>query len=117
MKIVVFVFPETQARGLLAYQPIPKDTLFLFPHIKSTVLTTVGLNEAIRVVFLDSRMMPVAILTPVEAVVFPGTNMPIPHDVKHVVEAGVHTPILPHLKAIRFRIKDSAGDSANVIAD
>ena len=94
METVRFITPEDQARGLLRYPAVPRGVLFVFPNITSKVLTTIGLSEPIRVVFLDAANTPIRIGSGLEFAVQPGNNVGIPPQTRHVLEASIDTPIL-----------------------
>lgn len=103
MKLVTFTTPEDQTIGLLRYKQRahtythgwidavrpPIDTLFLFPHIgPGRTLSTVGMDQAIRVVLLGSkRGCIIPLFGNLENIVHGSQHFRLPEGTAHVIEA------------------------------
>ena len=103
VNIVVFTSLTDQAVGLLRYRTVPPNTLFLFKHIgQNRTLTTRGMHEPIRVVFMSADLKIIAPIPHLssfgfEEVVAPGHTLAVPKDTEHVIEASEHTAIIANL--------------------
>ena len=104
MNLVVFASPEEQATGLLRYDRVPSGALFLFPNVSSRILTTVGLRDPIRAVFLSQARLPLRVGLGLEVLIPPNSTIQIPPETRHVVESSQKTPILPRLGLVRQRL-------------
>lgn len=97
MKTEIFKTAQEQATGLFKYPKVPGGTLFLFPNVQSHMLTTVGMNEPIRVALLDAQLNFVPLNFYLESMVEPGRTLVLPQATRHAIEAHQDTSIMQAL--------------------